>query len=61
MINPGFDFNKAFREKVENFMYTTFDEITQPFNKATLSKNNTNVLALIFFIRQDQIINLVEC
>ena len=30
-------------------MYTTFGEITQPFIKATLSKNNTSVLALIMF------------
>ena len=28
-------------------MYTTFGEITQPFIKSTLSKNNTSVLALI--------------
>ena len=30
-------------------MYTIFDEITQPFIKATLAKNNTSVLALIIF------------
>ena len=30
-------------------MYTTFDEITQHFNKATLSKKNTIKLALLLF------------
>ena len=30
-------------------MHTTFGEITQPFIKTTLSKNNTRVLALITF------------
>ena len=30
-------------------MYTTFGEITQPFIKTILSKNNTRVLALIMF------------
>ena len=30
-------------------MYTTFGEITQPFIKSTLEKNNTSVLALIMF------------
>ena len=30
-------------------MHTTFGEITQPFIKPTLSKNNTRVLALIKF------------
>ena len=30
-------------------MYTTFGEITQPFIKATLAKNNTSVLVLIMF------------
>ena len=49
MINPGLNVNKAFREQVEKCMYTTFGEITQPFIKATLSKNNTSVLALIMF------------
>ena len=30
-------------------MYTAFNEITQPFIKTTLAKNNTRVLALIMF------------
>ena len=30
-------------------MYTRFGEITQPFIKATLAKDNTSVLALIIF------------
>ena len=30
-------------------MYTTFDEITQPFIRTTLSKNNTSVLELRIF------------
>ena len=30
-------------------MYTTFGEITQPFIEVKLEKNNTSVLALIFF------------
>ena len=34
---------------VEKFMYNTFGEITKPFIKATLEKNNTSVLALTIF------------
>ena len=49
MINTGFNVNKAFRDQVEKCMYTTLCKITQPFIKATLSKNNTIVLALIMF------------
>ena len=49
MINPGLNVNKAFREKVEKHMYTTFGQITQAFIKATLSKNYTSVLSLIIF------------
>ena len=49
MINTVFNVNKAFREQVETCMYTTFGEITQPFIKATFSKKNTSVLALIIF------------
>ena len=30
--------NKAFTEEVETYMYTTFCEIAQPFNKAILAK-----------------------
>ena len=40
MINPGLSVNKTFREQVEEFMYTTFCEIKQPFIKTTLSKKN---------------------
>ena len=47
MINPDFNVKKSFREKVEKCIYNTFGEIKQPFIKATLSKNNTSVLALI--------------
>ena len=49
MINPGLNINKAFREKVGKCMYTSFGEITQPFIKPTLLKNNTSVLFLIIF------------
>ena len=49
IINPGLNVNKSFREQVEIYIYTTFGEITQPFIKATLSKKNTSVLALILF------------
>ena len=52
MINPGLNVTKSFREQVENFMYTTFGKITQPFIKATLAKNNTSVLVLILFMRK---------
>ena len=38
MINKGLNVNKAFREQVEKYMYTTFGEITQLFIKATLEK-----------------------
>ena len=38
MINPGLDVKKAFGEKVEKCMYTTFGVITQPFIKSTLAK-----------------------
>ena len=44
MNNPGLNVNRAFRAKVEKCMYTTFGEITQPFIKATLAKNNTSLL-----------------
>ena len=49
MINPELNVNKAFIEQVETCMYTTFDEITQPFIKATLAKKNTSLLELILF------------
>ena len=34
MINPVLNVNKAFRDQVQKYIYTTFFEITQPFNKA---------------------------
>ena len=37
-------------------MFITFGEITQLFIKAALAKNNTSLLSLIIFMRQDQII-----
>ena len=37
-INPGLNFNKAFREQVETFMNNIFGAITKPFIKATLLK-----------------------
>ena len=49
IYNPGLNVNKAFREQVQTFMFTTFGEITQPFMRSTLEKINTNVLALIIF------------
>ena len=36
-------------KKWKKCMYTTFVEITQPFIKATLAKNNKILLALIMF------------
>ena len=49
MINTGLNVNKAFREQVEKYMYTTFGETTQPLVKSTLVKKNTSLLALIMF------------
>ena len=49
MINKGLHVNKSLRDQVKTFMNTTFGEITQPFIKATSSKNNTSVLSLIMF------------
>ena len=49
MINPSFHVNEAFRYQVEKCMNTTFGKFTQPFIKATLSKNNTSMLSLIMF------------
>ena len=49
MINTVLNVNKYFRYQVEKCMYTTFGETTQTFIKATVSKNNTSVLALIMF------------
>ena len=37
-------------------MYSTFCKITEPSIKAKLEKNNTSVLTLIMFMRQDHII-----
>ena len=49
MIITGLNANKLFIYQVEKCMYNKFGEITQPFIKATLSKNNTSVLALLMF------------
>ena len=49
IINPNFYVHKAFREHVDKCMNNTFGALTQPFNKNTWSKNNTNVLALLMF------------
>ena len=38
MNNPGLNVKKAFREQLENFMNTTFGEITQHFIKSTQEK-----------------------
>ena len=40
---------KTSKKKCKNKLFTTFGEITKPFIKATLAKNNTSVLALIMF------------
>ena len=40
---------KTSKNKCKNKLFTTFGEITKPFIKATLAKNNTSVLALIMF------------
>ena len=49
MINTCLNVNKAFREQVQNFMYTAFGEITQSFIKSILENNNISVLALIMY------------
>ena len=49
MINPGLNVKKSFRWKVGKGMFTTFGEITRPFIKDTLAKNNTIVFALVMF------------
>ena len=49
MINPNFNINKPFREKVEKCMKTTFGIITQPFIRSILQKKKTRVLALLMF------------
>ena len=36
MINPNLNINKAFREKVDKCMNTTFGPITKPHIRATL-------------------------
>ena len=63
IINPGLNVNKSLRDQVENFNYTTFCEIKQPFIKATIANKNTGVLAFISFTRQYHItlINIPEC
>ena len=49
IINPGLNVTKSFRQQVQKCMCTKFGEITQPFIKGTLLKNNTRALALIMF------------
>ena len=49
MINTNLNINKAFREKVDKLMKTTFDAIIQLFIRATLLKNKTRVLELLMF------------
>ena len=38
MTNPSLNVNKSFRYQVEKCMITTFGELTQSFNKSTLSR-----------------------
>ena len=45
MVNPSLNVNRAFRKKVEKFMYATFGEITQPFIKSILENIYISVLA----------------
>ena len=49
IINKKLNIKKAFREQVSKCIKTTFDAITQPFIRATFSKNKTRVLALLMF------------
>ena len=49
MINPDLNVNKSLRDQVVKCSNTTFGELTQTFIKATFSKNNISVLALIMF------------
>ena len=47
MINPNLNVTKTFREQVDEFLKTIFGTITQPYIRATLSKNKTRVLTLL--------------
>ena len=49
MNNSGFNIDKTSKEQVKTCMYTTFGEITQPFIKSRLTKDNTSVLSLLLF------------
>ena len=49
MINPTLNINKAFREQVNKFMKNKFVIITQPHIRTISAKNNTRVLALLWF------------
>ena len=49
MINQGLNIDKTSKEQVKTCMYTKFGEITQPFIKSRLTKDNTSVLSLLLF------------
>ena len=49
MINPKFNFTKAFREKVFKCMNNTVGPINQTYIRATLAKKTTRVLELLMF------------
>ena len=54
MINPTLNFNKAFREKMNKFMKTTFGAITQPHIQTTLAKKKTRLLEQLMFYETRQ-------
>ena len=49
IINPNFNINKSFKEKVTKCMKTKFGTINQPHISKISSKTNTRVLALLMF------------
>ena len=49
IINPSLNVNKMFREKVENFLTTTFHDNTMVTIRDVMKNNNTCVIAVILF------------
>ena len=61
-INPKFNINKAFIEKLYKCMNTKFCTITQPYIRSTLAKNTTRVLVLLmFYDTRKTLRNLSKC
>ena len=55
MINPSLNFNKVFREKVENFLSSTFHERKMETIRDCVRNNNTCVMALLMFYESNEI------